>query len=464
MNKKRKKDNPVTVGFISLGCPKNTVDSEVMLARIGQAGFVLTGDLQADAVIINTCGFIEPAKQEALEVIRQAVKEKKKGRIGKIIVAGCLSQRMGPALLEEIPQIDAVVGLGRREQIVEILQSVLQTPSEEPAGRQFLQPSSEIIFEDRERLLINPSHWAYLRISEGCSRGCSFCTIPAIRGKFRSKPIDFILSEAKQLAEHGVLELNLIAQDTTSYGRDLGLKNGLITLIKELEKIEKIQWLRLMYLYPASIDQALIDKIAQSPKVVHYVDIPIQHINNQILRSMHRPDTKEHTLELLIRLRQAIPDIVLRTTVIVGFPGETDEQFEELLDFLRTAQFDALGAFPYFAEPGTPAAELAEQIPDALKQERLEEVMLTQQEIAFEKADAMKGKELTVLVDETDERGHLIGRFYGQAPQIDSVCLIQNASSDSIGQFIRTRVRGRRDYDLLVEPACLEDAASPQEK
>ncbi|HOQ04850.1 MAG TPA: 30S ribosomal protein S12 methylthiotransferase RimO [Anaerohalosphaeraceae bacterium] len=441
----------ITVGFVSLGCPKNTVDSEVMLARIGQAGFVLTGEMQADAVIINTCGFIEPAKQEALDVIRRAVKEKKKGRLGRIIVAGCLSQRMGAALLEEIPHIDAVVGLGQRDQIVEILRSVLQSPARQPATRQFLQPSSDVVFDDSERLLINPSHWAYLRISEGCSRQCSFCTIPAIRGKFRSKPLNLVLSEARQLAEHGVLEFNLIAQDTTSYGRDIGLKNGLITLISELEKIEKVHWLRLMYLYPASVDEALIEKIAQSPKVVHYVDIPIQHISNTILRAMHRPDTKENTLQLLQKLRQSIPDIVLRTTVIVGFPGETDEQFEELIDFIRWAQFDALGAFPYFAESGTKAADLPDQVPDSIKQERLNRLMLTQQEIAFRKADEMKSKELTVLVDEADQNGNLIGRFYGQAPHIDSVCLLQGPPVQP-GRFIQTRVVGREGYDLLVEP------------
>lgn len=451
MKSKENANKQITIGFVSLGCPKNTVDSEVMLARIGQAGFVLTGDLQADAVIINTCGFIEPAKQEALDVIRQAVKEKKKGRLGRIIVAGCLSQRMGASLLDEIPQIDAVVGLGQRDQIVEILRSVLQSPARESANRQFLQPSSDVVFDDSERLLINPSHWAYLRISEGCSRKCSFCTIPSIRGKFRSKPIDLILSEARQLAEYGVLELNLIAQDTTSYGRDIGLKNGLLTLISELEKIETVRWLRLMYLYPASIGNALIDKIAQSPKVVHYVDIPIQHISNTILRAMHRPDTKENTIQLIQKLRRSIPDIVLRTTVIVGFPGETDERFEELLEFIQWAQFDALGAFPYFAESGTKAADLPDQVPNSLKQERLNRLMLAQQEIAFRKADEMKGKELTVLADEMDENGNLIGRFYGQAPQIDSVCLIQSPHVQP-GRFIQTRVIGREGYDLLVEP------------
>jgi ribosomal protein S12 methylthiotransferase len=450
MNNRSISNRPKTVGFVSLGCPKNTVDSEAMLAQIGQAGFILTGDLQADIVIVNTCGFIEPAKQEALEVIRQAVKQKKKGRLGKLVVAGCLPERMGTALLEEVPQIDAIIGLGQRDRIVSIIQTLLESSDKKPAGRSFLRQADSPIFDDRERLLISPSHWAYLRISEGCSRHCSFCTIPSIRGKFRSKPLDWVLSEARQLAEHGVLELNLIAQDTTSYGRDLGMKNGLITLINELGKIDKLRWIRLMYLYPAAVDEALIDAIATNPKIVHYIDIPIQHINNTILQAMHRADTKEHTADLISLLRKKIPDIVLRTTVIVGFPGETDAQFQELLDFIQWAKFDALGAFPYFAEAGTPAAELPGQVLQPAKQQRLDTLMLTQQQIAFQKAQQLVGQEITVLADGRDENGNLVGRYYGQAPQIDSVCLIQSPSIEP-GQFIQARVIGRKDYDLIVK-------------
>lgn len=450
MSKKSKPDTAVTVGFVSLGCPKNTVDSETMLARIGQAGFILTGDLEADVLIVNTCGFIAPAKEEALDIIRTAVRKKKKGRIRKIIVTGCLSQRMGGALLDEIPQIDAVVGLGQRDDIVQIIQNALTSPQDVSNSPIYLQPSPRPILDDRDRLLINPSHWAYLRISEGCSRGCSFCTIPAIRGRFRSKPLETVLDEARQLVAAGVVELNLIAQDTNSWGRDLGLKNGLPVLITRLRQIENLRWIRLMYLYPAAIDDELIDAVAQSPKVVHYIDMPIQHIDNAVLKAMHRSDTREHTIELIDTLRRRMPDVVLRTTVIVGFPGETDRQFDQLLDFIRWARFDALGAFSYFAESGTPAADLPDQVPDTIKHRRLNALMTAQQQIAFEKARAMVGRQLTVLVDTPADGGPATGRYYGQAPHIDSLCLIQSGSTKP-GEFINACVVDTKDYDLIVE-------------
>lgn len=450
MRKKFKPNTTVSVGFISLGCPKNTVDSESMLARIGQAGYILSSDIEADVVIVNTCGFIVPAKEEALDVISQAVDKKKKGRVRKIIVAGCLPQRMGDALLEEVPEIDAVVGLGQRDTIAEIIKNVLNSPKNELKPRCFLQPSAKMIHDDRDRLLINPSHWAYLRISEGCGRKCSFCTIPAIRGKFRSKPMEMILSEARQLAEAGVIELNLVAQDTSSYGRDLGLKDGLVTLISELEKIEKLEWIRLMYLYPSAIDLPLIEAVAARPKVLRYIDMPIQHINNSILKAMHRTDTKEHTINLIDTLRKRMPDVILRTTVIVGFPGETDEQFGELAEFIQWARFDALGGFSYFAESGTPAATLPNQTPDSIKQRRLDILMTTQQKIAFEKAKEMIGREIKVLVDTAGADGFACGRYYGQAPHIDSVCIIKN-TAPTPGQFIRARVIDTQDYDLILE-------------
>lgn len=451
MSKKQKLDPTVSVGFISLGCPKNTVDSETMLAAIGQAGFILTGQPEADVVIINTCGFIAPAKEEALDTIRQAVKRKKKGRIRKIIVTGCLSQRMGTALLDEIPQIDAIVGLGQRDDIADIVRNVLKPPKDAPKSQAFLRPSGKIIHEDADRLLINPPHWAYLRISEGCSRKCSFCTIPAIRGSFRSKPLDTVLAEARQLVSAGVVELSLIAQDSNSYGRDLGIKNGLSVLIRELEQIENLRWIRLMYLYPAAIDTPLIDAVAESPKVVRYIDMPIQHIHNDILKTMRRADTREHTTELISTLRSRMPDVVLRTTVIVGFPGETDRHFADLMDFIRWARFDALGAFSYFAESGTPAADLSGQVPDDIRHQRLDTLMLAQQQIAFEKARNMVGRDLEILVDTIEDDTTALGRYYGQAPHIDSLCIIQGGTPHP-GTFIPARVIGSQDYDLIVEP------------
>lgn len=443
------KQKLVSVGFIALGCPKNIVDSEKMLANIGESGFIISHDVDsADVVVINTCGFIKPAKEEAIEAITAGVRLKKKGRVKKVIVAGCLSQRMGRTLAEEVKGIDAIVGLGARERIGEIIAATLsagkiQTPLS------FLD-RDETISDDRGRLLITPAHWAYIRISEGCSRKCSFCTIPAIRGRFRSKPTELVVAEAKELVANGAVELNIIAQDSTAYGKDLGLKDGLINLIKELEKIERLKWIRLMYLYPSNIDEKLIETIAESQNVVNYIDMPIQHINNDILKSMHRNDTKEKIIELIESLRKAMPDVVLRTTIIAGFPGETDEKFAELVDFITWVRFDALGCFPFYPEEGTEAAKMHGQLSDEVKNQRLEEIMLSQQKIAFEKNNAGIGRRLKCLVDSPQARDPARGRFYGQAPHIDGICYIQNCSAKA-GQFIQAKVAGSRDYDLIVE-------------
>lgn len=442
--KKKIQNQVTTVGFVALGCPKNIVDSEVMLAQIGQAGFVLSGDPdRADVVVINTCGFIAPAKAEAISAIRQAVNQKRRGHIRKVVVAGCLSERMGEALRQEVKGIDAIVGLDQRDRIAEIVAACLE-------GRSLRREASvPEIHDDRGRLLITPAHWAYLRISEGCDRKCSFCTIPSIRSRFGSKPMEMVLDEARELVENGAVELSLIAQDSNYYGRDLKLENGLVKLIGEMEKLESLRWIRLMYLYPSGVDDALLEAMAKSDKVVHYADIPVQHINNRILKCMRRADTKEKNLHLIERLRTRMPDVVLRTTMIVGYPGETEAEFEELLEFVRWAQFDALGCFPFFAEPGTPAAELADQLPDKVKHKRADRLMQTQQEIVFAKMDNWKGKELTVLVDDNDSDG-AVGRHYGQAPHIDSVCLLAPCDAPP-GTFINARVTGRDGYDFEVE-------------
>ena len=441
--------NPVTVGFVALGCPKNIVDSESMLARIGQADFVISPDPDnADVVVINTCGFIAPAKEEALDAIRQAVDQKEKGCVQKVVVTGCLSERMGQNLADEVPGIDAIVGLAQRDNIAQVIADSLNVEKSD-LPKSYLEATDISIHDDRGRLLITPQHWAYLRISEGCDRKCSFCTIPAIRGKFRSKPMDVVLDEAKELVKFGTVELSVIAQDSNYYGKDRKIKNGLIRLIDELEAVPALQWIRLMYLYPAGIDDALIEVIAESKKVLPYIDMPIQHINNDILKSMRRADTKEHTMRLTEKLRAAIPDVVLRTTAIVGYPGESDQQFAELLDFVKWAQFDALGCFPYFPEIDTPAAKLPNQIPDEIKNQRVDELMSLQQNIIFEKMDAQIGRDLTVLVDETYE-DHAIGRYYGQAPHIDSICKIANCTAHT-GRFIRAKITGRDGYDFLVK-------------
>ena len=441
----KKRNYTAAVGFYALGCPKNIVDSEKMLAQIAEAGFLICSDPgEADVVVVNTCGFIEPAKQEALETIRHAVELKKEGRVKRVVVAGCLSQRMGKDLFNHVVGIDAVVGLAERDNIGQVIKDVLE--SEET---HFYMSRAESSVDDTQRLLITPGHWAYLRISEGCDHKCSFCTIPAIRGKFRSKPMDSILKEAAELVSAGAVELNVIAQDTAYYGKDIGLQNGLARLLKELEKVKGLEWIRLMYVYPTGITDKLVETIAESEKILPYIDMPIQHVNDGILKMMGRPDTKKRISAVMDKLRMAMPDIVLRTTVIVGFPGETDEQFDELVDFIEDNRFDALGCFTYFAEEGTAAAEFKGQIADNMKKARQEKLMTAQQQIAFEKNRNRIGKELICLVDSIKGKNR-IGRFYGQAPEIDSICIIKKCKAKP-GEFVKTKVIDFNGYDLAVE-------------
>ncbi|MBN1456386.1 MAG: 30S ribosomal protein S12 methylthiotransferase RimO [Sedimentisphaerales bacterium] len=446
MSKRKNKTN-YTVGFIALGCPKNIVDSEKMLALIGTDDFILTNNIcDADIVVVNTCGFIEPAKVEALESISYAVELKKKGKVKKVIVAGCLSQRMGDKLHDEAEGIDAIVTLEQRDNIAKIIRDVISSDK----IKTYNQQTPSTIHNDAGRLLITPPHWAYLRISEGCSRKCSFCTIPSIRGAFRSKPLEMVLAEAHELVDNGAVELSIIAQDSSNYGKDLGIKDGLIKLINNLQKIDSLEWIRLMYLYPANISDYLVDIIAQSEKVVNYIDMPVQHINDQILKAMKRTDTKEKTMRLIEKLRHTIDNVVLRTTVIAGFPDETDQIFDELLDFIKWARFDVLGCFPYYPEAGTMAAQLKNQLSADTKNARTEKLMLTQQKIAFEKAGFLKGKRFSCLIDDIDENGTGTGRYFGQAPHIDSVCLIENCPRPQ-GRFVEVEITGTKNYDLTAK-------------
>jgi len=437
----------ITVGFVALGCPKNMVDSERMLAQIAQAGFVVTQDADnADVVVINTCAFIAPAKAEAIGAIRHAIRRKQKGTVRKVVAAGCLPQRIGTELLKEAVGIDAIVGLEHRDNIADIIKKTILAD----APAHFLTPTYKSLCDDRTRLRITPRHWAYLRISEGCSRNCSFCTIPAIRGKARSKPKQLVLAEASELVASGAVELNIIAQDITAYGRDLATKDTLPELLAALSKIPRLRWIRLLYLYPSGINNQLIETVAGCKKILHYFDIPIQHINPQILKRMRRPRSKDSIRRLIERLRTKLPDCVLRTTLIVGFPGETNAQFNELLEFVRWARFDHLGCFPFYPEKGTPAAELPRQIPNHVKQQRLQQIMLTQQQIAFEKNKTRLGSRLVCLVDSVDKNHTAKGRFFGQAPQIDPLCLIKNCHAKP-GASICVKVTGAKNYDLLCE-------------
>ena len=449
MSAKKRCKSPITVGFVALGCPKNLVDAEKMLGIIAEARLVITADIEnADVVLINTCGFIAPAKAEAIDAIKQAVADKNKGRVKKVIVAGCLPERMGEKLAEEVEGIDAVVGLAARDRIADI---ITETMNSDTAVTYLSEKNTTPISQDdRGRLLISPAHWAYLRISEGCNRKCSFCTIPSIKGPFRSKPLEMVSDEANELVENGAVELSLIAQDSSFYGRDLKIQNGLIKLLVRLEQIEKLKWIRLMYLYPTGINDALIEAIASSKKILNYLDMPIQHINDQILKNMQRTETKKSIVELIKKLRRAMPASALRTTVIVGFPGETDRQFEELLDFVKWAQFDALGCFTYYREEQTVSAKMAGQIPEDVKEERMEKIMLAQQEITFARNREKIGDELICLIDENDRRTQAKGRSYAQAPHIDSLCLVNRCTAKA-GQFINARVVGSKDYDLIIE-------------
>ncbi len=444
MNIKKNK-NRTTVGFIALGCPKNMVDSERMLAQIAQAGLVITQDTDnADVVVINTCGFIEPAKIEALDAINLAIRQKQKGKVQKVIVAGCLAQRLGKGLLKEADGIDAVLGLESRDNIVQIIQSTFT--SDKPVSA--VTAPLKIPYDDRTRLRITPPHWAYLRISEGCSKKCSFCTIPAIRGKSRSKPKQLILAEARQLVASGAVELNIIAQDITAYGRDIGIKDALPKLLTDLAKIPRLRWIRLLYLYPTGITERLIETVGNCDKILPYFDVPLQHINPQILKAMRRPHSKDKICRLIENLRTTLPNCVLRTTFIVGFPGETDARFNELLEFVNWARFDNLGCFTFYPEQGTPAANLPHQVPDRVKKHRLEKLMLAQQQIAFDKNKSRIAGTLTCLVDSIDKNHTAKARFFGQAPEIDPLCIIRDCRAYP-GSFINVKVTGFKNYDLL---------------
>ena len=452
MNKNKDKKKRITVGFISLGCPKNTVDSERILAEIVEHGYIISADPdRSDVVIINTCGFILPAREESRHFLEHAVSLKSKGSVRRIILTGCWAQQASRGLLDEYPDIDAVIGLGYREQIPKVIQQLM-----EPGCRPILlhRPSSDAnrVGHDSDRLLIGPNHRAYLRITEGCDHGCTFCTIPSIRGPLRSKPMDQVLFEANQLASAGVSELNIIGQDTASYGRDLGHSESLCSLLSQLDTIESLQWIRLLYVYPVGITPSLIETLASAERIVPYLDMPIQHASDTILKAMARPDRQEGLYQCIERLRQTIPEIVLRTTVIVGFPGETDTAFEELLTFIKTARFEALGCFPFFPEPGTAAAGFADQIPEPIKQERLDTLMRTQQEIAFAINRRRMGSILTCLVEDEDPDHGVYGRFYGQAPEIDGICLFERGERLRPGQFVDARVTDTQDYDLIVKP------------
>jgi ribosomal protein S12 methylthiotransferase len=440
-----------TYAFVSLGCPKNLVDSERMLGKLAQDGYTLTPDADgADVVVINTCGFIEPARQESLGVIREMLALKEQGRVGAVVVAGCLAERKKDDLLLEVPGVDHIVGVFGREEITQVLDRTLYRQRQDEQ-RSLFRPAPVHALEDTARLRITPRHYAYLKISEGCDRLCTFCAIPGMRGKHITKPIEEVLREARELAADGVRELIVVAQDTTYYGLDLYGRVRLAELLRELNEVEGLEWIRVLYAYPIHFTDELIDTLADASKIVPYLDMPLQHINDRLLKRMQRKVNRAETEDLLAQLRQAIPDLALRTTFIVGFPGETEADFAELCEFVRTTRFERAGVFPYSLEPGTPAARLPDHVPEEAKQQRRDRLMEIQQELAFAWTQGQVGKELEVIVDGPDPEvpGHMLARGHADAPEIDCVVRLKGKGLRA-GDLVRARVTGADGYDLAA--------------
>jgi ribosomal protein S12 methylthiotransferase len=438
-----------TFAFVSLGCPKNLVDSERMLGRLAQQGYALVPDAEgADVVVVNTCGFIEPARQESLSVIREMLALKEQGKIGSVVVAGCLAERKKEALLEEVPGVDQIVGVFGREEITQVVDRALAQRFEQ---RTLFRPAPVKAQEDTARLRVTPHHYAYLKISEGCDRLCTFCAIPGMRGKHVTKPMEEVLREACELVADGVRELILVAQDTTYYGLDLYGRVRLAELLHKLDDLEGLDWIRILYAYPIHFTNELIDTLAGARKIVPYLDLPLQHINDRILKRMQRRVDRIGTEELLGRLRRRIPNLALRTTFIVGFPGETEAEFEELVAFSRAQAFERVGVFPYSLEPGTPAARLPDHLPEEVRQERRNRLMEAQQEVAFAWTRRQVGRELDVLVDSADPEvpNHVLGRSYADAPDIDASVRVKGKGLRA-GDLVRARVVGTDGYDLIA--------------
>ena len=434
--------------FISLGCDKNLVDTEVMLGLLASRGHQMIDDeAQADVIVINTCCFINDAKEESIQTILEMADYKKEGRLKALIVTGCLAQRYKNEIIEEIPEVDAVLGTTSYDKIVEAIDEALQGHS--LVEMTDLDALPEV---NTQRLVTTGGHFAYLKIAEGCDKHCTYCIIPKIRGNFRSVPMEKLLQEAQELADQGVKELILVAQETTLYGKDIYGEKSLHKLLKELCKIAGIQWIRILYCYPEEITDELIQVMKEEKKICHYLDLPIQHASNEILKRMGRRTSKEQLIEIIGKLRKEIPDIALRTTLITGFPGETEEQHEELMNFVDEMEFDRLGVFTYSAEEDTPAASMDGQIEENVKEDRQAELMELQQDIAFDLAEDMIGQEVLVLIEGNvaDENAY-VGRTYKDAPNVDGLIFVNTDEELMSGDFARVKVTGALEYDLIGE-------------
>lgn len=438
----------MNIMFVSLGCDKNLVDSEHMLGLLARRGYTFTDDeASADIIIINTCCFILDAKEESVDTILEMAEYKKAGSCKALIVTGCLAQRYRQEILDEIPEVDAVLGTASYDAIVE-------------AAEQALSGQTQLICDDIDRLVLpqggrvltTGGHYAHLKIAEGCDKHCTYCIIPSLRGAYRSVPLEQLLEEARDLAERGVRELILVAQETTLYGVDLYGEKSLHRLLRELCRIRGIRWIRVQYCYPEEIYDELIQTMKEEPKICHYLDLPIQHASNRILKRMGRRTDQEDIRRIVEKLRKEIPDICLRTTLISGFPGETEEDHEELMSFVDEMEFDRLGVFPYSAEEGTPAAQMPDQVPEELKEKRRDEIMELQQEIAFGKTEALVGGCLWCMVEgKVADEDAYVARTWRDAPDVDGYLFVQTARELMTGDFVRVRVTGADEYDLIGE-------------
>jgi len=442
-------EQEMKAGFISLGCSKNLVDTEVMLGILQQNGIELTSEpSEADILIVNTCAFITSAKEESITTVLTMADYKESGHCRSLIVTGCLGQRYDQQLLDELPEVDAVVGTGAWNRIMEAVDETLK------GNRVVISGKSEIIYDARmPRIMTTPSYTAYVKIAEGCNNNCAFCAIPQIRGRYRSRKLEDVIAEVQQLAEQGVKEINLIAQDTTVYGRDLYGEPQLAKLLRELCKIDGIKWIRSLYSYPRFFTDELIDTIASEPKICNYVDIPLQHADDVVLRSMHRPDTQDSLRALLKKLRERIPGVTIRSTFMVGFPGETEEQYQTLRSFLAESRFDKVGVFTYSQEEDTAAANMPDQVDEEVMQERYHDLMSLQCSISEAINQELEDQILEVMVEGRDEEQPNIayGRSYREAPEVDGQIYIEGDTDSQPGDIVRVKLLQGFTYDLVGE-------------
>ena len=434
--------------FISLGCDKNLVDTEVMLGMLASRGYEMTNDEQeADIIVINTCCFIHDAKEESIQNILEMAEYKKNGSAKALIVTGCMAERYRQEILDEIPEVDEVLGTTAYDRILDAVDAALAGQHEVMTADLDALPLPET-----KRLVTTGGHFAYLKIAEGCDKHCTYCIIPKIRGNFRSVPMERLLKEAQDLAEQGVKELILVAQETTLYGKDLYGEKSLPKLLRELCKISGIRWIRILYCYPEEITDELIQVMKEEPKICHYLDLPIQHASDAILKKMGRRTSKQQLIDTITKLRKEIPDIALRTTLITGFPGETQEQHEEVMEFVDEMEFERLGVFTYSPEEDTPAATMPDQIDEEVKEDRQADIMELQQEIVFDQAEDMIGKEVLVMIEGkvADENAY-VGRTYRDAPNVDGLIFVNTDEELMTGDFAKVKVTGAAEYDLIGE-------------